>query len=608
MPNYAIMRLEKRKLGAVTRICNHHERLKPVYKSNPDIDPARSHLNYHLIEPAKGYRQLVLERIKQAGAKQRKDSVVMEDCLITATPDWIRSKSDAQQKAFFDYAYLFFEQHFRRENIISAVVHLDEATPHMHLCFVPITEDNRLSAKDINKGPAGMKEWQDKFHAHIVQQYPDIDRGKPKRETHRQHIPTYLFKLANGLYAHYDELCAAINSIGMVGNAKKKEEAIALLGRFAPEMAQLKVQMEATDKHIQKLEASIKEGDAICKDLFSENVKQADAIKAANESLYQLHEKQTLLDRVISLLPDGMLEELAAQEKNNRKLMKKGAATHMERVQMIQLSDLKPFPDNPFRLVENEELEALTESVKEYGLFSPIITRPLETGGYEVIAGQRRIEACRKAGIAEIPAFIRPMDRDAAVIALVDSNIHRENILPSERAFSYKLKLEALKHQGKRTDLSLEQVAPKLSTELIGEEHGTSKDTVKRYIRLTCLIPEILQKVDDKEIAISPAVAISFLSQDEQVRLLHAMEEYDCTPSHAQALRLKEMSQQEALTPAMLNKVMAQPKPNQQEYIKIPMEGIRKYFPRGFSESQMVQQLVKLLEQHFRKQQNRDNR
>ena len=164
MANYAIMRIEKRKLGAVGRICNHHERLKAEYKSNPDIDPSRTHLNYHIVEPAAKYRKAVLDRIEEVGAKRRKDSVVMQDCFVGGTPDWLKGKSVEEQREYFDYAYRFFENSFKKENIISAVVHLDEATPHMHLCFVPITEKGRLSSKDIIGGPKGLVGWQDKFY------------------------------------------------------------------------------------------------------------------------------------------------------------------------------------------------------------------------------------------------------------------------------------------------------------------------------------------------------------------------------------------------------------------------------------------------------------
>ena len=228
MANYAIMRIEKRKLGAVGRICNHHERLKAEYKSNPDIDPSRTHLNYHIVEPAAKYRKAVLDRIEEVGAKRRKDSVVMQDCFVGGTPDWLKGKSVEEQREYFDYAYRFFENNFKKENIISAVVHLDEATPHMHLCFVPITEKGRLSSKDIIGGPKGLVGWQDKFYEYMHEKYPDITRGTPAKVSHRKHIPPFMFKVAGELYDHYGEICGAINDIGLVNNAKKKDAAIHL--------------------------------------------------------------------------------------------------------------------------------------------------------------------------------------------------------------------------------------------------------------------------------------------------------------------------------------------------------------------------------------------
>lgn len=176
MANYAIMRIEKRKLGSVGRIGNHHERLKAEYKSNPDIDPSRTYQNYHIVEPPSKYRKAVLARIEAVGAKRRKDSVVMQDCFVGGTPDWLKGKTVEEQREYFDYAYRFFEDSFGKENIISAVVHLDEATPHMHLCFVPITKKGRLSSKEIIGGPKGLVNWQDKFYAYMHEKYPDITR------------------------------------------------------------------------------------------------------------------------------------------------------------------------------------------------------------------------------------------------------------------------------------------------------------------------------------------------------------------------------------------------------------------------------------------------
>lgn len=322
MPNYAIMRMSKCKIGSVTPIFNHHERQKVKYKSNPDIDTQKTHLNYHIQEPTGRYRQLVLKRIEEVGAKKRKDSVVMQDCLVTATPAWLKEKSLDEQREYFEYAYEFFTKHFRKENIISAVVHMDEANPHMHLCFVPITEKGKLSSKEIIGGPPGLCKWQDKFFEYISEKYPDIVRGTPAKVSHRKHIPTFMFKVANELFDHYGEICNAINDIGIVGNAKKKNEAILLLGRYAPEMAQLKTQLATTDKHIDYLEWELLSERNLNSDYRSKNYEQELALKEANRSIYDLNRKQKELERLVSQIPPEVLEQLAQREKQNRKRSK----------------------------------------------------------------------------------------------------------------------------------------------------------------------------------------------------------------------------------------------------------------------------------------------
>lgn len=322
MPNYAIMRIEKCKIGAVIKLNKHHEREKSEYKSNPDINTTQSVFNYHIVQPKKKYRDVALERIEEVGAKRRKDSVVMQDCLVTASRDWLHAKSEEEQFDYFRYAYAFFEQHFRKENIISAVVHLDEATPHMHLCFVPITEDNRLSSKQIIGGPKGLVEWQDKFYEYIHARYPDIDRGIPAKVSHRKHIPTFMFKVANELFDHYGEICNAINDIGLVGNTRKKNEAIALIGRYAPEMAQLKVQLASTNKHIKSLEDDLAYSRGNNKRLRNENYEQEVALEEANRSIYELNQRQKELEKKISMVPPDLLERLVREEKERRRYEK----------------------------------------------------------------------------------------------------------------------------------------------------------------------------------------------------------------------------------------------------------------------------------------------
>lgn len=278
----------------------------------------------------------------------------------------------------------------------------------------------------------------------------------------------------------------------------------------------------------------------------------------------------------------------------------------------ISIEKLHPFENHPYKVQDNEEMDALAESIKMHGVVSPIIVRPLEntTDEYEIISGHRRVMASRKAGITEIPALIVSLDRDAAAIVLVDSNLHREHILPSEKTFAYKMKAEALAHQGFRADLTSVQLAPKLATEQIAEDAGTSKDTIKRYIRLTNLIPEILLYVDEGRISFTPAVELSYLNEQEQYDLLEQMELNDCTPSLSQACRFKKISQEEGLTPEVIAAVMSEEKANQREMFKVPMERIRQYVPNA--NAKQAEDFVLKACEHYRKflirQRNRDER
>ena len=267
----------------------------------------------------------------------------------------------------------------------------------------------------------------------------------------------------------------------------------------------------------------------------------------------------------------------------------------------IYIEKLHPFENHPYKVQDNEEMDALAESIKMHGVVSPIIVRPLEntTDEYEIISGHRRVMASRKAGITEIPALIVSLDRDAAAIVLVDSNLHREHILPSEKAFAYKMKAEALAHQGFRADLTSVQLAPKLATEQIAEDAGTSKDTIKRYIRLTNLIPEILLYVDEGRISFTPAVELSYLNEQEQYDLLEQMELNDCTPSLSQACRFKKISQEEGLTPEVIAAVMSEEKANQREMFKVPMERIRQYVPNA--NAKQAEDFVLKACEHYRK-------
>ena len=278
--------------------------------------------------------------------------------------------------------------------------------------------------------------------------------------------------------------------------------------------------------------------------------------------------------------------------------------------QLLSIEQLRPFQGHPFKVIDNEEMDQLIESITTQGVLTPLVVRPLETGGYEVISGHRRLHACKKAGIDSVPAVITDMDRDTAAIALVDSNLHREHILPSEKAFAYKLKMDALKQQGLRTDLTSSQVATKLdSATEVGKQQGESRDTVFRYIRLTHLIPEILQMVDDRKIALTPAVDISYLTQKEQADLLETMECEDCTPSVSQAIRMKQLSQSGELDIYTIFDILTQKKANQHEKISFKVSDLRSYFPRSYTPSQMTREILKALEfLRQRREQNRDSR
>ena len=272
----------------------------------------------------------------------------------------------------------------------------------------------------------------------------------------------------------------------------------------------------------------------------------------------------------------------------------------------IDITKLHDFENHPYKVLDNEEMEQLTESIMQYGVIAPIVVRPKENteDEYEIISGHRRVMACRKAGIEEVPALVVSLDRDAAAIVLVDSNLHREHILPSEKAFAYKMKLDAMKHQGWRSDLTSPQVVAKSrTTEMVGADTGDSHEQVRRYIRLTNLIPEILQYVDEGRISFTPAVELSYLNEQEQQDLLEQIEQSDCTPSLSQACRFKKISQGEGLTPEVIAEIMEEEKANQKERVKIPTEKLRKYFPKNYTVQQIEDEIIKLCEKNYRMKQ-----
>ena len=279
-----------------------------------------------------------------------------------------------------------------------------------------------------------------------------------------------------------------------------------------------------------------------------------------------------------------------------------------EQVQQIPIGELFPFKNHPFKVLDDESMQRTVESVEQYGVLSPLIARPRPEGGYEIISGHRRQHAAQLAGLETLPVIVRNMDDDAAVLLMVDSNLQRENILPSERAFAYKMKLEALKNQGARSDLTSAQVAPKLSTEKIGEEVGMSKDNVKRYIRLTNLVSELLDMVDEKKIAFNPAVELSYLDETQQRDFLEAMEDTQNAPSLSQAQRLKKLAQEGRFSYDVAFAVMGEEKKDELDKVVIKNDTLRKYFPRSYTPKQMEDTIIKLLEQWQRKQQRQNER
>ncbi len=278
----------------------------------------------------------------------------------------------------------------------------------------------------------------------------------------------------------------------------------------------------------------------------------------------------------------------------------------LERVKNISLDELHPFKNHPFKILNNEEMERMIESIRKVGTITPALARPLPDGGYELISGHRRLAACQVLGIETMPVIVREMSDDEAVIAMVDANLQRETILPSEKAFAYKMKLEAIKHQG----VTSRQVGEKLlSVTQLSKDSDDSERQIQRYIRLTYLIPELLSMVDDNKIAFNPAVEISYLDRDEQLALLDAINMNDCTPSHAQSIRLKKMSQDGLLTADAIYAVLSEEKPNQREQIKLPRDELRKYFPQNYSDEQIKRDILKGLELLKRqRERNRDAR
>ena len=279
-----------------------------------------------------------------------------------------------------------------------------------------------------------------------------------------------------------------------------------------------------------------------------------------------------------------------------------------EQVQQIPIGELFPFKNHPFKVLDDESMQRTVESVEQYGVLSPLIARPRPEGGYEIISGHRRQHAAQLAGLETLPVIVRNMDDDAAVLLMVDSNLQRENILPSERAFAYKMKLEAIKNQGARSDLTSAHVAQKLSVEKVGDDAGVSKDTIRRFIRLTNLVPELLDMVDEKKIAFNPAVELSYLDTNQQRDFLEAMNDTQNAPSLSQAQRLKKLAQEGHFSYDVAFAVMGEEKKDELDKVVIKNDTLRKYFPRSYTPKQMEDTIIKLLEQWQRKQQRQNER
>ena len=280
-----------------------------------------------------------------------------------------------------------------------------------------------------------------------------------------------------------------------------------------------------------------------------------------------------------------------------------------EQVQQIPIGELFPFKNHPFKVLDDESMQRTVESVEQYGVLSPLIARPRPEGGYEIISGHRRQHAAQLAGLDTLPVIVRNMDDDAAVLLMVDSNLQRENILPSERAFAYKMKLEALKNQGARSDLTSDQVGQKLwSVEQVASDAGESKTQIQRFIRLTNLIPELLDMVDEKKISFNPAVELSYLDESQQRDFLEAMQDTQNAPSLSQAQQLKKMAQQGEFSYEKAFDVMGQEKKSEKDTVTIKNETLRKYFPRSYTPKQMEEKIIQLLDAWQKKQQRRNER
>ncbi len=492
---YAILRFQKRKAGGVAACERHNERKKEAYKSNPDIDMERSKNNYHLVKPPRyTYKKEINRMVAEAGCRTRKDSVMMVETLITASPE-------CNQKS--------------------------------------------------------LSEWQTAYHERMSSRWNQLERGQSSMETKRKHVPTWLYKLGGRLDKQYEEIVSALSDINAFNAGKKRDKALELIAAWLPNVEKFSKEISKQSAYIDRLKEQIGQESDYAGRMRDEKYEQELKVQKANQKIFELQRTNEQMGRLLKKI-----------------------------------------------------LSELAESIKEFGIVTPIITRPKEDGdGYEVIAGQRRVRASELAGINTIPAFVLPLDRDRAIITLVDSNLQRENILPSERAFAYKMKSEAMKRQGFRTDLTSSQVVTKLRTDdKVAQGFGVGRMTVQRFIRLTELIPPILQMVDEGKIALTPAVELSFLKKDEQENLFATMESEEATPSLSQAQRMKQLSQSGRLDMDTIFAIMTEEKGNQKETLKINTSKLKKYFPKNTTPKQMEETIIRLLERELQRKRGRDSR
>lgn len=317
---YAILRFQKRKAGSIASCERHNERRKEAYKSNPDIDVERSKLNYHLVNPPRyTYKKEINRMVKEAGCKVRRDSVMMVETLITASPEFMNSLPPEEQKAYFTMALDFIAERVGRQNILSAVVHMDEKTPHMHLCFVPITPDNRLSAKAFLGNQKSLSQWQSDYHERMSSRWDELERGQSSMETGRKHIPTWLFKMGTRLDKQYEEIVSALSDINAFNAGKKRDKALELLASWLPEMEKFSKEIHKQDRYIESLKAKIGEEADYAGRMRDEKYAEELKVQKANQRIFELQKTNQQMERLLKKIPPEVLDEIKKSNKNRSK-------------------------------------------------------------------------------------------------------------------------------------------------------------------------------------------------------------------------------------------------------------------------------------------------